>query len=196
MVSGASSLYTILIPLNGPQEILLRGILQIVEANMDMEPLHYLSFPLVPGSSTTSGVSPGPKASVAWGAPGSSKSMGSLWRGRLTPGRREAEGDGRVGHQLASPWHVAPIHLPLVGQNCWPHMANGFSTSLWLRAHITSRGEGPPEPGYMKRKPGPVRNSSVESTGTPGLFRLSCLPLGLMASSCPCGKIHIAILPQ
>ncbi|XP_048862942.1 lysosomal-trafficking regulator isoform X4 [Brienomyrus brachyistius] len=147
-----------------PTEILLRGVLQIVEANMDMEPLHYLSFPLVPGTSTTSVVSPGPKAGVAWGAPGSSKSMGLLWRGRLTPGRREAEADGRAGHQLASPWHVAPIHLPLVGQNCWPHMANGFSTSLWLRAHITSRGEGPPEPGYLKRKPGPVRNSSVEST--------------------------------
>uniref|UniRef100_A0A3B3QSJ6 Lysosomal trafficking regulator n=1 Tax=Paramormyrops kingsleyae TaxID=1676925 RepID=A0A3B3QSJ6_9TELE len=162
-----------------PTEILLRGVLQIVEANMDMEPLHYLSFPLVPGTSTTSVVSPGPKAGVAWGAPASSKSMGLLWRGRLTPGRREAEADGRAGHQLASPWHVAPIHLPLVGQNCWPHMANGFSTSLWLRAHITSRGEGPPEPGYMKRNTGPHVCLSVPeeepSLGAERLISSRCL---------------------
>uniref|UniRef100_A0A8C9VAR7 Lysosomal trafficking regulator n=1 Tax=Scleropages formosus TaxID=113540 RepID=A0A8C9VAR7_SCLFO len=115
-----------------PTEILLRGVLRLVEANMDMEPLHFLSFPLESSSSPPVTASPGPKPAGGVAGVGA-KAVGLLWRGKPAPVRREVDAETRLGHQLASPWHVAPIHLPLVGQNCWPHMANGFSTSLWLR---------------------------------------------------------------
>uniref|UniRef100_A0A8C9RJI1 Lysosomal trafficking regulator n=1 Tax=Scleropages formosus TaxID=113540 RepID=A0A8C9RJI1_SCLFO len=114
-----------------PTEILLRGVLRLVEANMDMEPLHFLSFPLESSSSPPVTASPGPKPAGGVAGVGA-KAVGLLWRGKPAPVRREVDAETRLGHQLASPWHVAPIHLPLVGQNCWPHMANGFSTSLWF----------------------------------------------------------------
>lgn len=57
--------------------------------------------------------------------------VGSLWKGKL--GADKGEGESQASHFQASPWHVAPLHLPLVGQNCWPHMANGFSASFWIR---------------------------------------------------------------
>ncbi|XP_035387672.1 lysosomal-trafficking regulator isoform X3 [Electrophorus electricus] len=112
-----------------PTEILLKGLLQVVEANTDTEPLHYLSFPMLldvglPGTS----ISVGPKTN---GVTVARAGMSMLWRGKLCASR--AEGDGRPGHLRASPWHIAPLHLALVGQNCWPHMASGFSASLWVR---------------------------------------------------------------
>ena len=59
-----------------------------------------------------------------------------------------------AGHLRASPWHTAPLHLPLLGQNCWPHMASGFSAALWLKAlrsedeeeGLAERGESPDQP--------------------------------------------------
>ncbi|XP_034408549.1 lysosomal-trafficking regulator isoform X4 [Cyclopterus lumpus] len=112
-----------------PTEILLKGILQIVEANVNIEPLHFLSFPMMLGALTPGGVSTGPRQNGAAGG----KSIGLLWKGKLSPGRREGDGEYRESHLRSSPWHIAPLHLPLVGQNCWPHMASGFSASMWLR---------------------------------------------------------------
>ncbi|XP_066553225.1 lysosomal-trafficking regulator isoform X2 [Amia ocellicauda] len=120
-----------------PTEILINGILRIVEANMHMEPLHYLSFPLVSSTGAPSGLPGGPKLNGAAGG----KAAALLRRAKVSPGRREAEAES-LSHHLSSSWHVAPIHLPLVGQNCWPHMAEGFSTSLWLRAQLPAEGEG------------------------------------------------------
>ncbi|XP_036404355.1 LOW QUALITY PROTEIN: lysosomal-trafficking regulator-like [Megalops cyprinoides] len=145
-----------------PTEILLNGMLRIVEANMDMEPLQFLSFPLMPSASSPSGLSPGPRQN----RPAGGKASGTPWRGKLSPGRREADGEG-PGHQLTSSWLVAPIHLPLVGQNCWPHMADGFSTSLWLRAQVSTEEESPVDKGKrQKRRSGVLRDSSVDSIGT------------------------------
>lgn len=111
------------------QEILLKGILQVVEANVNIEPLHFLTFPINLGASAPGGVSPGSRQNGAAGG----KSVGLLWKGKLSPGRREGDTEYRPSHLCSSPWHIAPLHLPLVGQNCWPHMASGFSASMWLR---------------------------------------------------------------
>ncbi|XP_076831292.1 lysosomal-trafficking regulator isoform X9 [Brachyhypopomus gauderio] len=111
-----------------PTEILLKGLLQIVEANTHPEPLHYLSFPMLLGSSTPGTSSVGLRTS---GVTRPRAGVGVLWGGMLSVSR--AEGDGRPGHLRASPWHIAPLHLAVVGQNCWPHMASGFSASLWVR---------------------------------------------------------------
>uniref|UniRef100_A0A8C4NZL1 Lysosomal trafficking regulator n=1 Tax=Dicentrarchus labrax TaxID=13489 RepID=A0A8C4NZL1_DICLA len=112
-----------------PTEILLKGILQIVEANMNMEPLHFLTFPIILGASAPGGGSASSRQNGAAGG----KSVGLLWKGKLSPGRREGDTEYRPSHLHSSPWHIAPLHLPLVGQNCWPHMASGFSASMWLR---------------------------------------------------------------
>uniref|UniRef100_A0A3Q4HV96 Lysosomal trafficking regulator n=1 Tax=Neolamprologus brichardi TaxID=32507 RepID=A0A3Q4HV96_NEOBR len=112
-----------------PTEILLKGILQIVEANMNIEPLHFLSFPIILGASTPGAFSPSSRQNCA----AAGKSVGLLWKSKLSPGRREGEAEYQPSHLRTSPWHIAPLHLPLVGQNCWPHMASGFSTSMWLR---------------------------------------------------------------
>lgn len=95
----------------------------MVEANTEMEPLHYLSFPMslctsAPNTSTN-------------GVVGVTATVGTLWKDKLGTGKGESE--SQAMHLQASPWHIAPLHLPLVGQNCWPHMASGFSASLWIR---------------------------------------------------------------
>uniref|UniRef100_A0A3Q2NZ63 Lysosomal trafficking regulator n=1 Tax=Fundulus heteroclitus TaxID=8078 RepID=A0A3Q2NZ63_FUNHE len=128
-----------------PTAILLRGILQIVEANMNMEPLHFLTFPILHGASTPGGSSPGSRQTSAAGG----KSVSVLWKGKLSPGRREGEPERRPSHLWSSPWHTAPLHLPLVGQNCWPHMAPGFSASMWLR--VTELEEKSEDKGSLRR---------------------------------------------
>lgn len=125
------------------QEILLNGILQIVEANMNIEPLHLLTFPIILGASTPGGVSPGSRQNGAAGG----KSVGLLWKGKLSPGRREGDTEFRPSHLRSSPWHIAPLHLPLVGQNCWPHMASGFSASMWLRVAEKEEKDGDTDKG-------------------------------------------------
>lgn len=112
-----------------PTEILLKGIRRIVEANISVEPLHFLTFPVILGALTPSGISPGSRQNGSAGG----KSVGLLWKGKLSPGRREGDTDIRTSNTRTSPWHAAPLHLPLVGQNCWPHMASGFSASMWMR---------------------------------------------------------------
>ncbi|KAF4106147.1 hypothetical protein G5714_013809 [Onychostoma macrolepis] len=114
-----------------PTEILLRGLLQIVEANADIEPLYFMSFPMIPGAGV-----PGLSSSLGMrphGTAGGKGGVNTLLRGKLPLGRGEAD-LSRPGHLRSSPWHTAPFHLPLMGQNCWPHMASGFSASLWVRA--------------------------------------------------------------
>uniref|UniRef100_A0A9J8AYI1 Lysosomal trafficking regulator n=1 Tax=Cyprinus carpio carpio TaxID=630221 RepID=A0A9J8AYI1_CYPCA len=129
-----------------PTEILLRGLLQIVEANADIEPLCFMSFPMfpgagVPGLSSSPGMRP-------HGTAGGKGGVNTLLRGKLPLGRGEAD-LSRTGHLCTSPWHTAPFHLPLVGQNCWPHMASGFSASLWVRA---GKDEDGPYKNGMKKK--------------------------------------------
>ncbi|KAM3863351.1 lysosomal-trafficking regulator [Diretmus argenteus] len=126
-----------------PTDILLKGLLQIVEANMHMEPLHFLSFPIILGASTPGGTSPGSRQNGAVGG----KGMGLLWKGKLSPGRREGDTESRPSHIRTSPWHISPLHLPLVGQNCWPHMASGFSASMWLRVAEPEEKDGDKEEG-------------------------------------------------
>ncbi|KAM4608027.1 lysosomal-trafficking regulator [Polymixia lowei] len=121
-----------------PIEILLKGILRIVEANVHMEPLHFLSFPIILGASTPGGASPSSRQNGAAGG----KSVGLLWKGKLSPGRREGDTEYRPSHLRTSPWHVSPLHLPLVGQNCWPHMSSGFSASIWLKVAEPEEREG------------------------------------------------------
>ncbi|XP_028844512.1 lysosomal-trafficking regulator isoform X1 [Denticeps clupeoides] len=127
-----------------PTEVLLKGLLQIVQANMQMEPLYFLSFPMSLGLSAAGGSSPSSRVN---GSAGTSRGMGMLWRTKLSPGgRRDGEAaEGRPGHHRASPWHAAPLHIPLMGQNCWPHMASGFSASLWLRALRPEEEDAPAE---------------------------------------------------
>lgn len=96
---------------------------------MNIEPLHFLSFPIILGASTPGGFSPSSRQNCGAGG----KSVGLLWKSKLSPGRREGEAEYQPSHLRTSPWHIAPLHLPLVGQNCWPHMASGFSASMWLR---------------------------------------------------------------
>lgn len=96
---------------------------------MNIEPLHFLSFPIILGASTPGVFSPSSRQNCAAGG----KSVGLPWKSKLSPGRREGEAEYQPSHLRTSPWHIAPLHLPLVGQNCWPHMASGFSTSIWLR---------------------------------------------------------------
>lgn len=144
---------------------------------MDMEPLHFLSFPLPPpGGSTScsSSLSPGPRPSGA-GA-GGPRGAGAARRagGKLSPGGREGEAGGETpSHLLASPWYVAPVHLPLVGQNCWPHMADGFSASLWIRPRPADEG-GVEKGRRLRRRGGVLRDSSVDSLGTAALLYTTC----------------------
>uniref|UniRef100_A0A671RQS0 Lysosomal-trafficking regulator-like n=1 Tax=Sinocyclocheilus anshuiensis TaxID=1608454 RepID=A0A671RQS0_9TELE len=118
-----------------PTEILLRGLLQIVEANADTEPLYFMSFPMIPGAGVP-GLSSSP-GMRPHGTAGGKGGVNTLLRGKLPLGCGEAD-MSRPGHLRSSPWHTAPFHLPLVGQNCWPHMASGFSASLWVRLTITA----------------------------------------------------------
>ncbi|XP_051508273.1 lysosomal-trafficking regulator-like isoform X1 [Myxocyprinus asiaticus] len=114
-----------------PTKILLRGILQIVESNSDTEPLYFMSFPMISGAGVP-GLSSSP-GTRHHGAAGGKGGINTLLRSKLPLGRVDGDA-GRLGHLRTSPWHTAPLQLPLVGQNCWPHMASGFSASLWVRA--------------------------------------------------------------
>ncbi|KAJ8359957.1 hypothetical protein SKAU_G00164820 [Synaphobranchus kaupii] len=120
-----------------PTDVILKGIQHIVQANMDMEVLHFLSFPLLPST-----YCPGPRHSL---------------------GCREGDGENRPAHQLTSPWYVAPIHLPLVGQNCWPHAAEGFSLSLWMRVPPTAQ-ENSAHLDRKSRRSTEFRDSNQDST--------------------------------
>ncbi|XP_078239262.1 lysosomal-trafficking regulator isoform X4 [Pogona vitticeps] len=104
---------------------LLKGILKILEANTEMRPLQHISFPL--HHTLCLGSSPTQKSTL----PFNSKTTGLPRRSKFGQTKKEPDSES-LPHRLLSSWHIAPIHLPLVGQNCWPHMSEGFSISLWF----------------------------------------------------------------
>ncbi|XP_067840227.1 lysosomal-trafficking regulator isoform X1 [Heptranchias perlo] len=144
-----------------PTKILLEGILRIVEANVDTIPMQYLTFPTVFSTNIFSTVSATQKTSTS----PSSKSSGLLKRVKFPQSKKDTESEGYT-HQLSSPWHVAPLHLPLVGQNCWPHMSDGFSVSLWLKVEVANGTDGLIEKGKKQKRNriAAIRESSVDST--------------------------------
>ncbi|KAB0395902.1 hypothetical protein E2I00_011026 [Balaenoptera physalus] len=134
-------------------EILLLGILKIVESDITMSPSQYLTFPLLHTPNLSSGVS-----SFSQKCPGilNSKAMGLLRRARVSRSKKEGDSDS-FPQQLLSSWHVAPVHLPLLGQNCWPHLSEGFSVSLWFNVERIHEAESTTEKGKKTKK----RNKSL-----------------------------------
>uniref|UniRef100_A0A8C3X655 Lysosomal-trafficking regulator n=1 Tax=Catagonus wagneri TaxID=51154 RepID=A0A8C3X655_9CETA len=132
-------------------EILLLGILRIVESDIAMSPSQYLTFPFLHTPNLSNGVSSQKGPGIL-----NSKAMGLLRRARVSRIRKEADGDS-FPQQLLSSWHVAPVHLPLLGQNCWPHLSDGFSVSLWFNVECIHEAESTTE----KRKKIKKRNKSL-----------------------------------
>ncbi|XP_018118608.1 lysosomal-trafficking regulator isoform X3 [Xenopus laevis] len=108
-----------------PFELMLKGILNIIEANNSMMPVKYIMFPLQQNPVTGSNISQKSSGNA------SSKMTGFLRRSKFLQ-NKDSCGDAQ-NTVLFSSWHIAPIHLPLVGQNCWPHMSDGFSFTLWFQ---------------------------------------------------------------
>ncbi|XP_038656464.1 lysosomal-trafficking regulator isoform X3 [Scyliorhinus canicula] len=154
-----------------PTKILLGGILRIVEANVDMIPMQYLSFPTLFSTTSFSTISTIQKTNTT----PTSKSSSLLKRVKFPQRQRETESEGYT-HQLSSPWHVAPLHLPLVGQNSWPHMSDGFSISLWLKVEVTSGPDGPLEKTKKQRRNhlATFRESSFDGTEYEKTAGLEC----------------------
>lgn len=129
--------------------------------NAFMNPLQYLAFPLPQDTNLSSSSS---QKSVS---NSNSKTAGLLKRAKFSQIKKEADGEN-LSHQLLSSWHVAPIHLPLVGQNCWPHMSEGFSVSLWFRLECAHESENLTEKGKKIKRSirlVTVRENSFDSTG-------------------------------
>ncbi|XP_014806494.1 PREDICTED: lysosomal-trafficking regulator isoform X2 [Calidris pugnax] len=141
-------------------EILLKGVLKIIENSIYMNPLQYLPFPLPHGTNLSS------SSSQKSGSTSNSKTPGLLKRAKFSQSKKEADGEN-LSHQLLSSWHVAPIHLPLVGQNCWPHMSEGFSVSLWFHLESAHETENSTEKGKKVKRRSKlvaVRENSFDST--------------------------------
>ncbi|XP_069463086.1 lysosomal-trafficking regulator [Ambystoma mexicanum] len=132
-------------------ELLLEGIMKLVETDADMSPSQYLTFPLQHNPSVAS--ASGQKTNGVVG----SKCAGLLKRSKPFLAQKEPGSDILV-HQRLSSWHIAPIHLPLVGQNCWPHMSDGFSVSLWMKIDCFNDGE-------KQKKIRTRRKSVISSSG-------------------------------
>ncbi|NWX87962.1 LYST regulator, partial [Nothoprocta pentlandii] len=169
-------------------EILLKGILKIVETNIYMTPLQYLAFPLLHGTHSSS------SSSQKSASTPNNKTAGLLKRAKLSQSKKEADGEN-LTHQLLSSWYVAPIHLPLVGQNCWPHMSEGFSVSLWFHLECRHEAENLTEKGKKIKKRGKLltaRENSFDSTDETKSVEMEYLSLGdkLVEDGC----IHITSL--
>ncbi|KAM6405233.1 lysosomal-trafficking regulator isoform 2-T2 [Pluvialis apricaria] len=169
-------------------EILLKGVLKIIETNIYMNPLQYLAFPLLHGANLSS------SSSQKSASTSNSKTAGLLKRAKFSQSKKEADGEN-LSHQLLSSWHVAPIHLPLVGQNCWPHMSEGFSVSLWYHLECAHETENLTEKGKkVKRRSRlvAVRENSFDSTEETKSIGMEYLSLGdkLVEDGC----IHIISL--
>ncbi|XP_061480531.1 lysosomal-trafficking regulator isoform X2 [Rhineura floridana] len=162
---------------------LLKGMLKILEANTEMRPLQHISFPLhqIP----ILGSSPLQKPTLIFG----SKTIGLLRRAKFAQTKKEPEGES-LPHHLLSSWHIAPIHLPLVGQNCWPHMSEGFSISLWFCAeHVHEADNSLEKAKRMKRRSKSLisHDSSFDDTESkPGID-----PLNLGEKLVEDGCLHV-----
>uniref|UniRef100_A0A8B9C3B2 Lysosomal trafficking regulator n=1 Tax=Anser brachyrhynchus TaxID=132585 RepID=A0A8B9C3B2_9AVES len=166
-------------------EILLKGVLKIIETNIYVNPLQYLAFPLLYGTNLSSSSSQ--KSAGTF----NSKTVGLVKRAKFSQNKKEADGEN-LSHQLLSSWHVAPIHLPLVGQNCWPHMSEGFSVSLWFHLECVHETENSTEKGKKIKKRSrlfSVRENSFDSTGE-DIVRVSIMGDKLVEDGC----IHIISL--
>ncbi|XP_035176417.1 lysosomal-trafficking regulator [Oxyura jamaicensis] len=169
-------------------EILLKGVLKIIETNIYMNPLQYLAFPLLYGTNLSSSSSQ--KSAGTF----NSKTVGLVKRAKFSQSKKEADGEN-LSHQLLSSWHVAPIHLPLVGQNCWPHMSEGFSVSLWFHLECVHETENSTEKGKKIKKRSrlfSVRENSFDSTEETKSIGMEYLSMGdkLVEDGC----IHIISL--
>uniref|UniRef100_A0A8B9C2J4 Lysosomal trafficking regulator n=1 Tax=Anser brachyrhynchus TaxID=132585 RepID=A0A8B9C2J4_9AVES len=169
-------------------EILLKGVLKIIETNIYVNPLQYLAFPLLYGTNLSSSSSQ--KSAGTF----NSKTVGLVKRAKFSQNKKEADGEN-LSHQLLSSWHVAPIHLPLVGQNCWPHMSEGFSVSLWFHLECVHETENSTEKGKKIKKRSrlfSVRENSFDSTGEDISIGMEYLSMGdkLVEDGC----IHIISL--
>ncbi|NXC46503.1 LYST regulator, partial [Penelope pileata] len=169
-------------------EILLKGVLKIIETNVDMNPLQYLAFPLLHGTNSSS------SSSQKSSGTSNSKTTGLLKKAKFSQSKKEADGEN-LSHQLLSSWHVAPIHLPLVGQNCWPHMSDGFSVSLWFHLECVHEMESLTEKGKKAKKRSrllALRENSFDSTEETKSTGMEYLSLGdkLVEDGC----IHIISL--
>uniref|UniRef100_A0A663N0M6 Lysosomal trafficking regulator n=1 Tax=Athene cunicularia TaxID=194338 RepID=A0A663N0M6_ATHCN len=161
-------------------EILLKGVLKIIETNIYMNPLQYLTFPLLHGASLST------SSSQKSASTSNSKTAGLLKRAKFSQSKKETDGEN-LSHQLLSSWHVAPIHLPLVGQNCWPHMSEGFSVSLWFHLEYAHETENLTEKGKKFK-----RSSRLIAEGQPCPESWNSLDLGdkLVEDGC----VHIISL--
>uniref|UniRef100_A0A663N0E8 Lysosomal trafficking regulator n=1 Tax=Athene cunicularia TaxID=194338 RepID=A0A663N0E8_ATHCN len=169
-------------------EILLKGVLKIIETNIYMNPLQYLTFPLLHGASLST------SSSQKSASTSNSKTAGLLKRAKFSQSKKETDGEN-LSHQLLSSWHVAPIHLPLVGQNCWPHMSEGFSVSLWFHLEYAHETENLTEKGKKFKRSSrliAVRENSFDSTGEDISIGMEYLSLGdkLVEDGC----VHIISL--
>ncbi|NWX51324.1 LYST regulator, partial [Steatornis caripensis] len=168
-------------------EILLKGVLKIIETNIYMNPLQYLAFPLLYGANLSS------SSSQKSASASNSKTAGLLKKAKFSQSKKEADSES-LSHQLLSSWHVAPIHLPLVGQNCWPHMSEGFSVSMWFHLECAYETENSTEKGkrIKRSRPIAVRENSFDSTEEMKSIGMEYLSLGdkLVEDGC----IHIISL--
>ncbi|MEJ1284502.1 lysosomal trafficking regulator [Cricetulus griseus] len=140
-------------------EILLVGIQKIVGNDFTMSPSQYLTFPLLHTPSLSNGVSPQKSPGIL-----NSKALGLLRRARISRGKKEADRESFPSRLLSS-WHIAPIHLPLLGQNCWPHLSEGFSVSLWFNVEYIHESESATERGKKikkRNKPSILQDDSFE----------------------------------
>ncbi|KAG2467234.1 LYST regulator, partial [Polypterus senegalus] len=154
---------------NPPTEILLNGFLQIVEDNMHMAPQQYLAFPLFINASVANSILSAPKQTSVLSA----KTAAILKRGKMTTSKKDFDGD-ILSHHLSSSWHVAPIHLPLVGQNCWPHMADGFSVSLWIKTEWRLEGSAEKRKKPKRNKLVAFWDSSLDSAEVDKSIPIDC----------------------
>ncbi|XP_039103086.1 lysosomal-trafficking regulator isoform X1 [Hyaena hyaena] len=142
-------------------EVLLSGILKIIESDITMSPSQYLTFPLLHTPNLSNGVSSQKGPGIL-----NSKALGLLRRAQSSQSRKEAGSDG-LPQQLLSSWHVAPVHLPLLGQNCWPHLSEGFSVSLWFSVEHIPKAESAVEKGKKikrRNKSLTLRDGSLDDT--------------------------------
>lgn len=136
-----------------------------------MSPSQYLTFPLLHTPNLSNGVSSQKGPGIL-----NSKALGLLRRAQSSQSRKEAGSDG-LPQQLLSSWHVAPVHLPLLGQNCWPHLSEGFSVSLWFSVEHIPKAESAVEKGKKikrRNKSLTLQDGSLDDTGMVFLLSVVC----------------------